>query len=51
MLKVSSKEDKISYMRKFWGSALLATHVDFRRDSEMYCVYCGEKANTRALSV
>lgn len=47
MQKENSKKDKKFNMRQFWGSSLLAPHVDFRRDSEMYCVYCGEKADTR----
>lgn len=47
MQKGNSKEDKVFNMRQFWGSSSLASHVDFRRGSEMYCVYCGEKADTR----
>lgn len=32
---------------KFWGSSLIEPHVVFRRNSNMYCVYCGDKADTR----
>lgn len=32
---------------KFWGSPLIAPHVVFRRNSTMYCVYCGSQADTR----
>lgn len=32
---------------KYWGSLLLEPHVVFRRNSYMYCVYCGDKAETR----
>lgn len=47
MREAGFKEDKIFNMRKFWGGKSLASHVDFRRGSEMYCVYCGKKADTR----
>lgn len=32
---------------KYWGSSLIEPHVVFRRNSNMYCVYCGEEADTR----
>lgn len=32
---------------KYWGSSLIEPHVVFRRNSNMYCVYCGENADTR----
>lgn len=32
---------------KFWGSPLIEPHVVFRRNSNMYCVYCGDRADTR----
>lgn len=41
------KEGKSFDMRKFWGSSSVAAHVVFRRNSEMYCVYCGKRADTR----
>lgn len=33
--------------KQFWGSSLIAPHVVFRRNSQMYCVYCGSFADTR----
>jgi hypothetical protein len=47
MQKGNLEEEKVFNMRQFWGSSSIAPHVDFRRGSEMYCVYCGEKSNTR----
>lgn len=32
---------------KYWGSPLIEPHVVFRRNSYMYCVYCGARADTR----
>lgn len=40
-------EDKEFNFNKFWGSPLIEPHVVFRRNSNMYCVYCGDKADTR----
>ena len=34
-------------LNKFWGDALIKPHVVFERNSDMYCVYCGEMADTR----
>ena len=39
--------DKEFNFNKFWGSPLIEPHVVFRRNSNMYCVYCGDKADTR----
>lgn len=39
--------DKEFNFNKFWGSSLIEPHVVFRRNSNMYCVYCGDKADTR----
>lgn len=42
-----NNENKVFSMRRFWGSSSIASHVVFKRNSEMYCVYCGERADTR----
>jgi hypothetical protein len=39
--------DKEFNFNKFWGSPLIEPHVVFCRNSNMYCVYCGNKADTR----
>lgn len=39
--------DKEFNFNKFWGSPLIEPYVVFRRNSNMYCVYCGDKADTR----
>lgn len=41
------KMEKEFNFNKFWGSSLIKSHVVFRRNSYMYCVYCGDKADTR----
>lgn len=41
------EEDKGFDFNKFWGSPLIEPHIVFRRNSDMYCVYCGDKADTR----
>ena len=46
-INMEVEENKGFNMRKFWGSSSIAPHVVFRRNSEMYCVYCGERADTR----
>ena len=46
-LVVTMVEDKEFNFNKFWGSPLIEPHVVFRRNSNMYCVYCGDKADTR----
>lgn len=41
------KMEKEFNFNKFWGSSLIKPHVVFRRNSYMYCVYCGDKADSR----
>lgn len=40
-------EEKRFNFNKFWGSDMIAPHVVFRRNSKMYCIYCGGSADTR----
>ena len=45
--ELNKNSDEEYNFNKFWGSSLIEPHVVFRRNSSMYCVYCGDKANTR----
>ncbi len=40
-------EEKKGIFNSFLGSSLIEPHVVFRRNSKMYCVYCGNIADTR----
>lgn len=33
--------------RKFWGSESKRYHVEYRRDRDTFCIYCGSKASSR----
>ena len=46
-MKEDFDKDKQFNFNKFWGASNIAQHVLFKRGSEMYCIYCGESADTR----
>lgn len=43
---MGDKEREMNF-KSFWGTNLLRSRVEFSRNGHHYCVYCGEKSDTR----
>lgn len=43
---MSDEEREFSF-KSFWGPEYLKSRVEFSRKGEHYCIYCGEKSDTR----
>lgn len=46
-MKENLKNDKEFNFNIFWGQSNMKPYISFERDSQMFCIYCGEIANTR----